>query len=418
MEDQVYRIWTILSTFEESSAACISEMLRHVSGGMYLDGVGMAEKFVLHVETLFAAIDELGASFRAHNAKGASPLRLVANIVHVFHGFSEISHVREARMLCKKVVNFFSLLSQTHEAGARKMGITQELLSLVTGLAHYLKILIRISLTGALKLERDHGDSKAIAHFLARLDRLARDPTAHTASVPLKSPSTPSSSAILGRPSSSSNSRRPSPERAGDIGEPAPAESGQTRTYGYKSLARAVGTLVGQGEATTDLCEGCHLTVEEECARFATSRRWHLPCLRCSACQRPATRDRAPQPPTTLSPDSSSLAVPPPLPKPLYYREFRIDENGRVLCSACCGNRPGARAGFEYVTRLEQYAFLLCVALNKLYALLKQRGVVPPSPSKFREVVDRDRKRPAVELIWCCLLRQSQQRGQAVVFLV
>jgi hypothetical protein len=71
MEEQVYRIWTILSTFEESSAACISEMLRHVSGGMYLDGVGMAEKFVLHVETLFAAIDELGASFRAANAKGA-----------------------------------------------------------------------------------------------------------------------------------------------------------------------------------------------------------------------------------------------------------------------------------------------------------------------------------------------------------
>lgn len=70
VEAQVYRIWTVLSTFEESSAACISEMLRHVSNGHYLDGVKMAEKFVLHVETLFAAIDDLNAAFRHMGSKG------------------------------------------------------------------------------------------------------------------------------------------------------------------------------------------------------------------------------------------------------------------------------------------------------------------------------------------------------------
>jgi hypothetical protein len=70
MEEQVYRIWTILSAFEESSAACISEMLRHVSSGHYMEGVGMAEKFVLHVETLFAAIDDLNEAFRNAGAKG------------------------------------------------------------------------------------------------------------------------------------------------------------------------------------------------------------------------------------------------------------------------------------------------------------------------------------------------------------
>lgn len=70
VETQVYRIWTVLSTFEESSAACISEMLRHVSNGHYLDGVQMAERFVLHVETLFAAIDDLNAAFRHGGGKG------------------------------------------------------------------------------------------------------------------------------------------------------------------------------------------------------------------------------------------------------------------------------------------------------------------------------------------------------------
>lgn len=251
-------------------------------------------------------------------------------------------------MLCKKVVNFFSLLSHTHETGARKMSITQELLSLVTGLAHYLKILIRIALTAALKLEREYANMTAIGLFLSRLDRLARDPEASKFS-----PAAIQSSAAAG------------------------GEIVKARAYGYKSLRRAVGTLVGQGEATTDLCEGCRLTVEEECARFGTSLRWHLPCLRCANCGKAASKEREGVPEADGQPEG------------VYLKEFRIEpvleegrsprlKGGKTFCAEC--GPEGAREGFEYVTRLEQYAFLLCVALNKLYALLKQRGVVPSSP--------------------------------------
>ena len=77
-----------------------------------------------------------------------------------------MSHVREARMLCRKTVELFTLISNTQETGARPMGMTQELVALVTGLAHYLKMLIRIALTGALKLER-------ITSFLDKLHLLA-----------------------------------------------------------------------------------------------------------------------------------------------------------------------------------------------------------------------------------------------------
>ncbi|KAM0749370.1 hypothetical protein T439DRAFT_290651 [Meredithblackwellia eburnea MCA 4105] len=342
MEDQVYKIWTVLSAFEESSAACISEMLRHVSSGHYVDGVRMAEKFVLHVETLFSAIDDLSEQFRLAGAK-------------------DIAHVREARMLCKKVVNFFSLLSHTHEAGARKMSITQELLSLVTGLAHYLKILIRIALTAALKLERDYENRTAIEEFLDRLDQLARDPEA--------------------------TKLAPVGNGVGNGVDP----SRTPRQYGYKSLTRAVGTLVGQGEATSDLCEVCKLTVEEECARFGTSLRWHLACLRCSTCGREATKDRDPF-------DKKTSPTP-----WIYARDFRIEpqqgpsgadqrtlvKGGRTTCAECAGGTAGLIDGFDYVTRLEQYAFLLCVALNKLYALLKQRGAVPSSPESTVESGER-----------------------------
>ena len=60
----------ILSAFEESSAACISDMLRQVSNGAYLDALRMAEKFILHVEVLFGTIDDLEWVFAERGFKG------------------------------------------------------------------------------------------------------------------------------------------------------------------------------------------------------------------------------------------------------------------------------------------------------------------------------------------------------------
>ena len=51
--------------------------------------------------------------------------------------------------------------------------MTQDLIALVTGLAHYLKILIRIALTGGLKLERDYELRDAMTIFLDKLHLLA-----------------------------------------------------------------------------------------------------------------------------------------------------------------------------------------------------------------------------------------------------
>lgn len=70
METQVEQIWKVLSAFEESSAACISEMLRFVSANQHSEAILMAEKFILHVEVPFAAIDDLEAQFALEGAKG------------------------------------------------------------------------------------------------------------------------------------------------------------------------------------------------------------------------------------------------------------------------------------------------------------------------------------------------------------
>lgn len=112
-------------------------MLVHVSGGSYLEGLKMADYFVTHVEVVFAAIDDLVAQYQSK-------------------GKPEPKYRKESKLLCRKIINFFTLLSHARETGLRPIGLTEELLSLVTGLAHYLKVLIRISLTAALNLVSIH----------------------------------------------------------------------------------------------------------------------------------------------------------------------------------------------------------------------------------------------------------------------
>lgn len=76
MEEKVYRIWSVLSTFEESSAACISDMLLHVSNGAYVDGVLVAKKFIWHVEVLFGATDRLDFLMTSQGMKSTYPIIL------------------------------------------------------------------------------------------------------------------------------------------------------------------------------------------------------------------------------------------------------------------------------------------------------------------------------------------------------
>lgn len=77
MEEKVYRIWSVLSTFEESSAACISDMLLHVSNGAYVDGVLVAKKFIWHVDILFHTADKLDANMTKSGSKGECSLTIM-----------------------------------------------------------------------------------------------------------------------------------------------------------------------------------------------------------------------------------------------------------------------------------------------------------------------------------------------------
>lgn len=149
--DKVCRILNVLSAFEESSAECIQEMLIHFSNQSYQDGVIQAEKFICHIEALFAGLDGVEGDLGKYGDR-----------------LSMLS-AKEPKQLTKKIVNFFTLLSLGKESRQRKEA-TQQLITLVTSLARQLKALIRAALNGALKLVRNIIRSEGIFCFFLFID--------------------------------------------------------------------------------------------------------------------------------------------------------------------------------------------------------------------------------------------------------
>jgi hypothetical protein len=224
MEEKVNRIWTVLSAFEESAAACISDMLLHCSNQSHVDAVTEAGNFILHVEVLFQGIDDLEAVCIRNNETIG------------------LLHNREPRMLAKKTVTFFSLLSHTQSTAGRQFGsVTQELLSLVTSLAQYLKILIRVALASALKLERKYGEKTAIGDFLSKLADV------------------------------------------GNTIQAAEFANGQQlrldQRFGLSDL-----------DVNSDLCQSCRGSIEDSCVQFQNMR-WHWKCCVCSKCRKELMQD-------------------------------------------------------------------------------------------------------------------------------
>jgi LIM domain len=224
VEAKVLWIWRSLSTFEERAATCISDMLLHVSNGAYFEGIMAARKFIVHIELFFECADALDQRLTKETEKGM----LRKPSIYYLLMNQGLTYSREAKLLCKKVVSFFQLLSESQSAGMQRLGVTQELLSLVTGLAHYLKLLIRICLQGALKLERETGTPEGLNAFLEKINTL--------------------------------DERLLQDEARDPISESVPYV-----------------------QRTSDACPVCENPVEDKCARMG-DRVFHYPCLVCRRC--------------------------------------------------------------------------------------------------------------------------------------
>jgi hypothetical protein len=80
IDHQVTRVWTDLSSFEESSANCISDMLLNVAAGAYKEGIRMVNQFIMHLEVLFSALDLLQQHYVTSQNQGIFFLLLIIMI--------------------------------------------------------------------------------------------------------------------------------------------------------------------------------------------------------------------------------------------------------------------------------------------------------------------------------------------------
>lgn len=219
--------------------------------------------------------------------------------------FLDLSYGRESKLLCKKIVAFFALLSKTQETGVRKLGVTQELLSLVTSLAHYLKLLIRIGLQGSLRLERETNVPDGLHYFLDSLGNL-------------------------------------------------------DSLSSHETAASLTKDVEGLADPLSDCCESCKEPIDDACCA-AGEHRWHTKPshIHCAGCRRDLASN---------------------LDDALWYEQEK-----RACCRNCAAQWNVSFDSLQKisrVTKLQQYVFLLRVALARLLAVLRAGGTLPHTSGK------------------------------------
>ncbi|CAO3585841.1 unnamed protein product [Absidia cylindrospora] len=304
MEQKVNRIWTDLSSFEESSATCISDMLLLVAAGAYVEGFRMASQFVMHLEVLYGALDDVQQQLMLHN--------------------KVLPCGKESKLVCDQVIRFFNLLTQPDEKkmGSLKengLGVTQELLFLITSLAQNLKTLIRIGLTEVLYLERECHVADAIPSLLNSLLELDRKRVW-----------------IGGR-------------------------------YWFKEDpfpnlldSSSFGTNHQQETTMWSQCYLCRQSIYSDCFQHTNQKMWHSTCFVCSKCQHPLTSDL---PAARLDMDSDSA--------------MHV-----LLCDQCTtpnittrqSQLDTTKSSFVHLTELQHYIYLLKLALARLHFAMNSSG--------------------------------------------
>lgn len=286
-ELRVYRIWTILSAFEESTSTFVSRIMRDVSNRRFGDVLRVAQAFILHVEVLLSSLQSVNPLDPPQAAS------------------------QHARNLCRRIVKFFLLLSESQELDAPTRLTEMDLMSM----AIELKAMIRTALIAGL-VDLHQGQSAGLNAFLDQLSLFAGN-------------------------------------------ESLEPEEGPGQLYGFRSIPRQLKPVAG-GE-WTDRCKACGSTIEDGCYRLGINTRWHTTCFHCSQCLHPPLE----------SGGTHAAAV------------FRIDPQSKIFCPDCMPSpSPSMKVGAEQVCLLEQYAFLLRVALSRLLDRFEAKHLVPPLERK------------------------------------
>jgi len=140
-------------------------------------------------------------------------------------------------------------------------------------------------------------------------------------------------------------------------------------------------------------CAHCQLAVEEDCIRYGMFNRWHSGCVICIVC---GDRALVPYEEEEKAPSEEGSLVPVKVVRrhPPRVGEFCFEPPqpaGKPPSTVYCvpHRTPACVKSFESVSRLEQYAFLLHIALRRLYIYYRTHHQLPSGRSSggFTSVV-------------------------------
>ncbi|CAM9014328.1 unnamed protein product [Wickerhamomyces anomalus] len=219
--EKISEIWNTLFKFEEDTATCISDMLQFATIHDQRKGLVATVRLILKIDALFKSIDSLhrlGINSQV-NHKNVNTAAAVDDDVVAFQTLK-----KEPRNLSAKIMIYLAILRKASKGVSDPSNSQDLILSVVTGLAHYLKLLIRYGLYNSLQYNKSFHTTNALDKFLREIrvhENIPNDPL-DSLDIPLDA---------------------------------------------------------------SDLCAHCQKSIESACVQYQ-DKRWHVECLHCTKCNK------------------------------------------------------------------------------------------------------------------------------------
>lgn len=245
-----YKTWSILYKFEEESATCISDMLQFLTHEDKTKGIDAAALLVLKVNCLFKAIDSIqsvsGSFSRNRNTQKEVETDNIENQEENVNNDNDdaessqqssqesvhTKYKKYPKSFSSRVMMYLQLLrkydineiNKDNSADDEETNIVSSAMSIINGLSHYLKLLIKFGVYNVLEYNKSAHSINALEKFLREVNK-----------------------------------------------------SSQYKSNPF-SLIKDVNI------DSTDSCEGCGKYIQQECIVFK-NKRWHITCLKCHKCK-------------------------------------------------------------------------------------------------------------------------------------
>lgn len=230
IETTVMTCWLTLSGYEEATAAAISDMLLNACTGNQGGGLLATGKLIVYLGVLFGAIDSVQGMCDSIDNDLMEETMVSDLEAPVKSPFQTLK--REPRNISGKIMSYLALLRKSKQL-AESGPMSTEILSVITGCAHYLKLLIRVGLSNSLKVNEIRGTAAATNTFFTKTKLYEEFAIVEADSI--------------------------------------------------KTNVEAIEKRLSVAPNATDACTGCHKSIEKACVRYNTHR-WHLSCFDCSTC--------------------------------------------------------------------------------------------------------------------------------------